>query len=330
MSCFTITELRRTVRLERGGVGVPVLYLKFIPRRSLRCTLRGGVALAVCSLRVTGGLGSVSRGANVATGVRVGVSAKVDEVNFRTDRRSVSRVIGVSGLGGLCVRNVCARFTGSSRVSGSFACGRTSEFGFVISDVRGENVGVPVGRMSGDTTAVSLPSLGFGVMEYNVILCKCCPSSRIVGSGLRLGPTVALGAGMTRVGRLGRSAKVDCKLGCGADGLREVVAVPVKCTSKFAEVRGGPGMSVGGRVFSIMKEVYVSRYVMEVSGSVSVGVKSRIVVFKRDGVGTSGVTGSLKAVGCRVMYVISEEISHVCGREGMVLRTSDCLMGLGE
>lgn len=115
------------------------------------------------------------------------MSAKVDQVNFRVGRRDTSLYTRVTGLPKVRTRKLFSRFTATSRTDLSGTGTRERHFGDFITVLRTEKVGVPVGRVGGSTKVVGF-SRCFSVYHVKVVLCKLCPSTRIGGDLLSVGP----------------------------------------------------------------------------------------------------------------------------------------------
>lgn len=124
-----MTYVKRTEALETRKVGGPVLVLNYIFPSRCRRVIRGRVHTTICARRVTGKVTRTTMESKGATFLRVGVSAKVKQVKFGMSGRDIRAVSEVDGLPGVGVRKVFARFTGTSRFSGS--CAFTRRRGFL-------------------------------------------------------------------------------------------------------------------------------------------------------------------------------------------------------
>lgn len=326
---FNITATGRTIILHGGNVGGPVLVLKCIFPRSCSSLVGCRVVRTMFRCRATGTLSSRTMGLKGATGVRVGLSANVNEVKVRPASRDVRRVGGVCSLPGVRVGNVFARFTYTSRRSGASYGGRGGGCLSFIKGLSGTKIRVPVGRVYGSTKVVRFSSGFLSVMEDNVVACKLCPSRRMSGSGLRLRPTLRLGDRVTCVGSIKPNFAIDCNDAFASGDGVHVTAMPMNCNSKCPEtLSGGNGILVRNGFTSVVNEIYVSRFVISIASVPRTGRNSRMALVNgsRGGmVAMRSITSGTRDFGCRFYYKVGHEIPHICCGSKGCLRAMSCL-----
>lgn len=208
-------------------------------RRCCRRLTTGSIQVAVSSLGATTRCTGTNTHVKGGMRVRLTLSAKVAEVKCTSVPRGTVGVRGVSGVPGLIVRKVFARFTETSRASHSPTLIRLSHCLHFTRLLRGENIRVPMHRYSGDTNVVHIPRTGLGIIHTNVAVCNVCPSRRMRHSVIGLAPTVRLGDRMSCIGGIRHKATMDCKKAFIARHFAEVTAVPMNCTSNCPERLSG-------------------------------------------------------------------------------------------
>lgn len=180
---------------------------------------------------------------------------------------------------------------------------------------------------SGDTKVVSFPSVGRSLTETNVSVCKVCPSSRIGGSTISLGPTLRLIDRVDFMGSIRGKASVDCNKAFITPGRVQVTAVPIKCNSKCPHsLSGGNCILVRKGHTSVMKEIYVSRFVMSMARVPRTGFVSPIALIKGSGstiVHMRSLSSLDKEFGCRFIYSLDGHIpERCCGGNAVMGRVS--------
>lgn len=178
VSMLGVAFLEEGIELREEGIKVPILIMGGIIEKEAREALRYDLTPAIFQLPLAKTLAKTARSYGKVAGIHIKVDTGMGRIGVRSDE-AVSFVEEISRISNLRIDGIMTHFSDADLSDKSFAKEQVERFNYIIDELSGRGLNIPLRHMANSAAIVSYESALMDMVRPGIMLYGYFPSKRM-------------------------------------------------------------------------------------------------------------------------------------------------------